>query len=71
MPLSKVEVGSYVAYTGNNGCPSEHCDGTNANSSDTSNGYCKSAGENTKTGRRIWYPYEKGSCRGGWKYVHI
>ena len=39
--LSDVEPGSYVAYTGNNGCPDGHCDGTNANYvSDSDMGYC-------------------------------
>lgn len=39
--LADVEVGSYVAYTGNNGCPEGHCDGTNANYvDDTDMGYC-------------------------------
>ena len=35
------EVGNYVAYTGNNGCPAGHCDGTNANyENDTVMGWC-------------------------------
>lgn len=39
--LSSVEPGSYVDYRGNNDCPSEHCDGTNANyESDAMMGYC-------------------------------
>ena len=39
--LYYMEEGSYVEYVGNNGCPSGHCDGTNANYvSDTDMGYC-------------------------------
>ena len=42
--LSSVAIGSYVAYTGTNGCPDGHCDGTNANYvSDTDMGYCLSS----------------------------
>ena len=42
--LNSVEPGSYVAYTGANGCPDGHCDGTNANYvSDTDMGYCNSS----------------------------
>ena len=45
--LSEVPTGSYVAYTGNNGCEGDHCSGANANSSSTSNGYC--TGDNGAT----------------------
>lgn len=42
--LSGVLPGSYVVYTGTNGCPEGHCDGTNANYvSDTNMGYCSSS----------------------------
>ena len=38
--LSEVAVGSYVAYTGNNGCEGEYCSGKNANSDSVANGTC-------------------------------
>ena len=39
--LSDVEPGSYVKYTGNNGCSGKACEGQNANYvSDTNMGYC-------------------------------
>ena len=42
--LSEVEPGSYVAYTGNNGCTGASCNGQNANYvSDTDMGYCYSS----------------------------
>ena len=41
MLLSEVSPGSYVAYTGNNGCSGNSCQGQNANYvSDTDMGYC-------------------------------
>ena len=44
MYLSDVQAGSYVAYTGNNGCSGEACNGQNANYvSDTDMGYCYSS----------------------------
>ena len=40
-PLSTVTAGSYVKYTGNNGCSGKACEGQNANYvSDTDMGYC-------------------------------
>ncbi len=40
-PLSTVTAGSYVKYTGNNGCTGKSCEGQNANYvSDTDMGYC-------------------------------
>ena len=40
-PLSKVAAGSYVKYTGTNGCTGKACEGQNANYvSDTDMGYC-------------------------------
>ena len=39
-PLNEVEKGSYVTYTGSNGCTEEQCIGTNANDFDNTNGYC-------------------------------
>ena len=55
--LSDVEPGSYVAYTGTNGCPDGHCDGTNANYvSDTDMGYClNSSNKFSVNGWRIGY----------------
>ncbi|MGN1028624.1 MAG: hypothetical protein ACI4P7_00870 [Bacilli bacterium] len=42
--LSDMEVGSYVSYTGNNGCSGVACGGQNANYvSDTDMGYCYSS----------------------------
>ena len=55
--LSEMEPGSYVKYTGTNGCDGIHCEGYNANYvSDTDMGYC--ASENYKfrvNGWRIGY----------------
>lgn len=54
--LSEVaEIGSYIAYTGNNGCPADHCDGTNANYVDETNmGYCSSSSYKfTENGWRV------------------
>lgn len=61
--LSSKAVGSYVAYTGNNGCPSGHCDGTNANYvSDTNMGYCNNSNYKfSVNGWRIGYK-ENGSA---------
>ena len=43
-PLSKVTAGSYVKYTGTNGCTGKACEGQNANYvSDTDMGYCDSS----------------------------
>jgi len=54
--LSEVEAGSYVAYTGNNGCEGDHCSGANANSSSTSNGYCENSSyEFNSSGWRVAY----------------
>ena len=40
-PLSKVTAGSYVKYTGTNGCTGKSCEGQNANYvSDSNMGYC-------------------------------
>ena len=40
-PLAEKAVGSYVKYTGNNGCSGKACEGQNANYVDSSNmGYC-------------------------------
>ncbi|MBQ8681785.1 MAG: hypothetical protein IJ509_02620 [Bacilli bacterium] len=59
--LSDAKIGSYVAYTGNNGCKDESCNGINANSSDTSNGYCTNLeSEFNSSGWRIAY-IEEGS----------
>ena len=40
--LSDMPIGSYVDYTGNNGCEGKHCKGENANyvNNDTNMGYC-------------------------------
>ena len=39
--LSQMPVGSYVKYTGNNGCDGKHCEGENANyKNDFKMGYC-------------------------------
>ena len=61
--LSEVRVGSYVAYTGNNGCPEGHCDGTNANYvGDTNMGYCNiSSNKFSVNGWRVGYT-ENGSA---------
>ena len=56
--LNQMEVGSYVKYIGNNGCDSEHCDGTNANYvSDSDMGYChdSASARYTSNGWRIAY----------------
>ena len=43
-PLSKVAAGSYVKYTGTNGCTGKACEGQNANYvSDTNMGYCQNS----------------------------
>ena len=43
-PLNTVETGSYVQYTGTNGCTGESCNGQNANYvDDTDMGYCNSS----------------------------
>ena len=61
--LNEMPVGSYVKYEGNNGCPEGHCDGTNANASDTSNGYCNgSSYEFIESGWRIAYVDDEGSA---------
>lgn len=53
--LSQMEVGSYVKYTGNNGCDGIHCEGYNANYINESNmGNCGGGMFNTK-GWRIAY----------------
>ena len=43
--LSDMPIGSYVDYTGNNGCEGNHCKGENANyvNDDTNMGYCNSS----------------------------
>ncbi len=42
--LSEMSVGSYVKYTGNNGCSGKSCEGQNANYvSDDNMGYCNSS----------------------------
>ena len=55
--LTDMELGSYVSYVGNNGCPEGHCDGTNANYvSDTDMGYCPdSSGNFVVNGWRVAY----------------
>ena len=58
--LSQVPTGSYVEYSGTNGCPAGHCDGTNANYVDDSNmGYCVSNSSSSyifsKSGWRVAY----------------
>ena len=43
-PLSKVTAGSYVKYTGTNGCTGKSCEGQNANYvSDSNMGYCQNS----------------------------
>lgn len=43
-PLTSIAPGSYVEYTGDNGCSGKHCEGQNANYvSDSSMGYCNSS----------------------------
>ena len=39
--LNKKKKGTYVKYTGNNGCAGELCDGHNANSSSDNFGFCR------------------------------
>ena len=61
--LNEMPVGSYVAYTGNNGCVGDACSGKNANASDTSNGYCSdSSDEFMESGWRIAYVDDEGSA---------
>ena len=58
--LSKVEVNSYVKYTGSNGCKGKSCEGQNANYvSDTDMGYCANGGyKYNANGWRIAYTKE-------------
>ena len=58
--LSKVDVGSYVKYTGSNGCTDRSCEGQNANYvSDTDMGYCYDSGyKYNANGWRIAYTKE-------------
>ena len=58
--LSKVEVNSYVKYTGSNGCTDKSCEGQNANYvSDTNMGYCaNSSYKYNANGWRIAYTKE-------------
>ena len=55
--LSSVSVGSYVKYTGNNGCSGKSCEGQNANYvSDNDMGYCNnSSNKFNSNGWRIAY----------------
>ena len=39
--LNKAKIGSFVEYSGNNGCSNKSCTGINANKSTTNNGYCQ------------------------------
>ncbi len=57
LKLSEVEPGSYVAYTGNNGCTGTSCTGQNANYVDDTNmGYCHNSSYHfTVNGWRIGY----------------
>ena len=57
MPLSEVSPGSYVQYTGNNGCSGASCSGQNANYvSDTDMGYCRNSSYKfTVNGWRVGY----------------
>lgn len=59
--LSTATVGSYVAYTGNNGCSGTACEGQNANYVDSSNtGYCgDSSYKFSSIGWRIAYIEDK------------
>lgn len=59
--LSDVKIGSYVAYTGNNGCSNNLCNGQNANyEEDVTNGYCyNSEHEFNSSGWRLAYVYEE------------
>ena len=56
-PLNTVEPGSYVQYTGTNGCTGESCNGQNANYvSDTDMGYCFSSSDKfSVNGWRVGY----------------
>ena len=58
--LSKVEVNSYVKYTGSNGCKGKSCEGQNANYvSDTDMGYCNNSDyKYNANGWRIAYTKE-------------
>ena len=58
--LSKVEINSYVKYTGSNGCTDKSCEGQNANyKSDTDMGYCyDSSFKYNANGWRIAYTKE-------------
>ena len=60
--LSEMPVGSYVKYTGTNGCEGIHCEGYNANYvSDTDMGFCNSSDYDfTVNGWRLAY-VEEGS----------
>lgn len=55
--LSDMEVGSYVSYTGSNGCVGDACNGKNANYvSDSNMGYCANSNYKfIKNGWRIGY----------------
>lgn len=54
--LNKATTGSYVDYTGNNGCSGENCSGINANRSDINNGYCQNENyQYSLSGWRIAY----------------
>ena len=56
--LNTVEVGSYVKYTGNNGCDGNHCSGDNANYvNDDDMGYC--------------YGNSQGFTVNGWRIAYI
>lgn len=56
--LSSVEPGSYVKYTGTNGCDGKHCEGQNANYvSDNDMGYCGSS----------YYKFR----RNGWRVAYV
>ena len=58
--LSKVEINSYVKYTGSNGCTDKSCEGQNANYvSDTNMGYCSASNyKYNANGWRIAYTKE-------------
>ena len=54
--LTKVPIGSYVKYTGTNGCSGKSCKGQNANYVDSSNmGYCFSDAKFNASGWRVAY----------------
>ncbi len=59
--LADMEVGSYVQYSGENGCESAACDGQNANyESDSQKGYCYDASyQFASNGWRIAYVQEE------------